>query len=75
MTMKTLSRCFSAFIAALMLALASATLAADRTWTGLTEIGMRIFPLVAFENAFLLCLSVLLVGLTATFFIRERRNI
>ena len=47
----------------------------DRNWTGLTENGMKIYPLVAFENAFLLCLSVLLVGLTATFFIRERRNI
>ena len=47
----------------------------DRNWTGLTENGMKIYPLVAFENAFLLCLSVLLVGQTATFFIRERRNI
>ncbi len=35
MTAKLLARCFSAFIVSLMLALASATLAADRTWTGL----------------------------------------
>lgn len=47
----------------------------DRNWTGLTENGMKIYPLAAFEQAFLLCLSVLLIGLTATFFIRERRNI
>lgn len=47
----------------------------DRNWTGLTENGMKIYPLAAFEHAFLLCLFVLLIGLTATFFIREHRNI
>ena len=46
----------------------------DRNWTGLTENGIKIYPLIAFKNAFLLCLFVLAIGLAATFFIREHRN-
>ena len=46
----------------------------DRNWAGLSENGIKIYPPVAYENAFLLCLLVLIVGLIATFFIHENQR-
>jgi sugar phosphate permease len=46
----------------------------DRNWAGLSENGTKIYPVVAYENAFLLCLFVITIGLIATFFIHENRS-
>jgi hypothetical protein len=45
----------------------------DQNWAGVSENGTKIYPAIAYENAFLLCLCVLTVGLVATFFIQETR--
>jgi hypothetical protein len=46
----------------------------DRNWAGRSENGTKIYPIVAYENAFLLCLFVIAIGLIATFFIHENRS-
>lgn len=46
----------------------------DRYWLGAIENGIKIYPRIAYENAFWLCIIILTIGLVAAFFIQERRN-
>ncbi len=46
----------------------------DQSWTGIVENGIKIYPVIAYKNAFSLCLLVLATGLFATLFIRESRQ-
>jgi sugar phosphate permease len=43
----------------------------DLGWQGVTEAGMKIYPLAAFQMAFMLCAAILALALAATFTIKE----
>lgn len=43
----------------------------DRYWQGVTENGVRIYPVEAFQSAFWLCAAVLVFGLLCSLMIRE----
>lgn len=45
----------------------------DRYWSGAFEQGVKVYPQIAYENAFWLCIAVLFLGLFASFFIQETR--
>lgn len=45
----------------------------DMGWEGQSEQGVKIYPLAAYESAFILCAAILALSLLVAFFIRETK--
>lgn len=45
----------------------------DQNWQGLMEQGVKVYPITAYQNAFLFCVVVLIIGLVFTLLIKETK--